>query len=305
MGGSSGGSTQTIQKADPWSGAQPYLREILARAQDLYQNYTPEMYPGQMYADPNMQQYMGLESMGNWATAGFDPLMSAGAGGAEWLLSGGAMDPASNPWLQENVRYAAQPVVDQLLGQVMPSIRSDALLSGQYGGSRQGLAESGAIAGAADTIGNISAGMYSDAYNSGLNAMQRTQAMLPQLFQTGLMQGQTMGQIGSQLQAWDQQGIDEAISRWDFTENQPYDLLQQFAGFAFPAAGMGSTMVGSQDMASNPLMGALGMGTLGYMLPGMLGSYASAAGPTMSPMLAGMGPMGWALMLGGLGLGFM
>lgn len=38
MGASGGGSTQTVQKADPWEGAQPYLKDMFQQSQGLYQS---------------------------------------------------------------------------------------------------------------------------------------------------------------------------------------------------------------------------------------------------------------------------
>ena len=52
MGSKGGGSTTTVQKADPWSGQQPYLKEIFQEAQGLYQSggMAPAYYPGQTVA---------------------------------------------------------------------------------------------------------------------------------------------------------------------------------------------------------------------------------------------------------------
>ncbi len=38
MGASGGGSTQTVQKSDPWEGAQPFLKDVFQQSQGLYQS---------------------------------------------------------------------------------------------------------------------------------------------------------------------------------------------------------------------------------------------------------------------------
>lgn len=44
-GGGGGGNSTTVQKADPWSGQQPYLTQQFQEAQKLYQDKTPQLDP--------------------------------------------------------------------------------------------------------------------------------------------------------------------------------------------------------------------------------------------------------------------
>ena len=48
-GGKGGGDTTTTQKADPWSGQQPYLKFGFNQAQNLYNSGGPQFYPGRTY----------------------------------------------------------------------------------------------------------------------------------------------------------------------------------------------------------------------------------------------------------------
>ena len=72
--GSSGGSTTTVQKADPWEGQQPYLvggihingvpiAGTFYEANKLYQNgqLAPEYYPGQTVADQSPWTQQALQ----------------------------------------------------------------------------------------------------------------------------------------------------------------------------------------------------------------------------------------------------
>lgn len=61
MGGSSGGGSQTIQKADPWSGVQPYLLGLYQTANRLANDNSPKVAQNSGIADftPQAEQALG------------------------------------------------------------------------------------------------------------------------------------------------------------------------------------------------------------------------------------------------------
>lgn len=61
MSGGGGGTSQTIQKADPWSGQQPYLLDIFQKAQDAQGKVGTT--PADIYAGPNVTQQGALAGM--------------------------------------------------------------------------------------------------------------------------------------------------------------------------------------------------------------------------------------------------
>lgn len=67
MGGGSkgGGSTTTVQKADPWSGVQPYLTSAYSQLQNLYGGGTkgPAYYPGDTIADISNYERLATQGM--------------------------------------------------------------------------------------------------------------------------------------------------------------------------------------------------------------------------------------------------
>lgn len=239
--GGGGGGTTTVQKADPWSGVQPYLiggsytnpetgqvtqtgTGIYPEAQRLYssQNWTPGMQSltdqqGQNVAGRGgqVQQAYGL---GNYALGGgFDPNVQR-VGNTTTATSAGVTPVANIPGVS-NVyadRVNAQmvnptqafgsmgganptssiqqmltgqantstldPVVNSALTrmsqnfneQVMPGLRNEAVAAGQYGSSRQGIAEGLATRGLAQSMGDMSANMYNNAYNTAQQNMYGT-----------------------------------------------------------------------------------------------------------------------------------
>jgi len=63
----SGGGGTTVQKSDPWSGAQPYLQDVMGQAQQLYRGGGPSYYPGQTFVGPTAGQIGGWDTQLNYA----------------------------------------------------------------------------------------------------------------------------------------------------------------------------------------------------------------------------------------------
>ena len=68
MGG--GGSQTSTQKSEPWSGQQPYLKDIYGEGQNLYQQGPLEYYPGETVAPFSPQSQMGMDLMTQRALSG-------------------------------------------------------------------------------------------------------------------------------------------------------------------------------------------------------------------------------------------
>ena len=79
--GSSGGSsnTTTIQKADPWSGQQPYLRDIFAEAKKLYDSggLSVDYYPGSPVAPQSGWTAQALQMQADRALGGSASVQAA------------------------------------------------------------------------------------------------------------------------------------------------------------------------------------------------------------------------------------
>jgi hypothetical protein len=114
MGG--GKQTQT-STSEPWSAAQPYLKDVYGQAQNLYNAGAPEFWGGTANAPltPEMQQAMG--SIWNRAQAG-TPGLDAAQVGVGGIAGGGAIggNPAYN-FLMGNVYGPNQnPAMDYATG---------------------------------------------------------------------------------------------------------------------------------------------------------------------------------------------
>ena len=276
MGGNSGGSQ--VQSNEPWAAQKPYLEYGMQQAKDQYQN--TDFYPFQTYANFNPLQTQAQGMMQDYATGGLSNYANSVMGANQNIASGGMMDVNSNPYLADYAQAAAAPITQNLLEQTLPLVRNSAIGAGQYGGSRQDLAEGLSIGRAADAIGNLTSNIYSNAYGQNLNAMQNAQAMAPQMAQLGLMPSNILSGVGAQQQAMQQQGINQQMAQHDYPQQQ----LAQYANLI--SGNYGGTQ--ATPYQTNPLMSAAGGGMLGYGI----GSMAGAA------------PM-WPYILSGAALGYL
>lgn len=220
--GSGGGTTQTVQKADPWAGQQPYLTGtgqntwaptmnggaastngnagLFGSAQALYQDTSqwPTYYPGSTVAQFNPQETTALGQIynvgmngtpaynaaaGNLASIA-DPSYTAGTG-----ATFGNANEALNRYASGDMLSAGNPYFQQMasttLANTMPSITA-----GFNSGNRldSGLATRAASMGANDAIGNLAYQNYQQGQQNQLGA-------------AGLASNNLLTQQGNQLRA--------------------------------------------------------------------------------------------------------
>ena len=97
-GGSGGGgsqSTQTIQKADPWSGQQPYLTSGYEAAKSRLGSEQPQFYPGSTISPFNQNELAAQQAMLDYSSGSRPQAMQMGA---ESALTGEMLaNPYTNP----------------------------------------------------------------------------------------------------------------------------------------------------------------------------------------------------------------
>ena len=284
MGLFGGGGGDVKVKNEPWGKVSGYLEEIPPWLRE--QALTPKtFFPGQTYAGLSPQQQAAQQY--NLGYAGY--LMPA-MQDTFMAYRQGMTAPENitqNPLINQQIQSAVRPVTQQYEEQVMPSIQRNAIGIGNYGGSRQGVAEGLASRGYMDTVGDISTGIYSNAFNKGLDQQARMMALGPQVFNMGMMPGQLMGQVGAENQFMNQKAIDEAMARHQFNQNEPTQRLTDYWNTLWGAGGGTQTM--PNPNAQSPLAGMIGGGLTGASAAGLMG--------LSNPWMAGLGALG---ALGGL-----
>ncbi len=188
LGGTIFGTPSSTDPSTVWGGQSPYLTDIYEQAQTAAQG-------------PNVTQ-TGLQGreMALGAAQGMSPFINQAQQSNQFLMNPNMLDPSSNPFLAQTAQAASRPIMQALTEQILPNIRGGAVGAGQFGGSRQGIAEGIAARGALQQIGDTSANIYSQAYGQGLNAMQGGLGMAPQTAALGLMPSQVYQDVGSQQQ---------------------------------------------------------------------------------------------------------
>lgn len=357
MGGSAKAPTNEQQ---PWREAAPYLvgngaksiTGVYPEAAKLYDNsgFTPEMqgaldmYLGQAGSrmnDPNIAY--AQKGAGDVMRGEYDSLFGpvAGVNTPQTNLvdarSGqGRLDPTGallrtltgrpdNPYLDKQASAITANLTRNLNENVMPGLRSEALLSGQYGGSRQGIAEGLAASRLNQDLAPALTGLYGGAYENAQNRMAGTanalneQAFMNAQNNAGLnMQGQQFNsnlglQNNAQLMQRNTQNLDNRMQGLNILGNvgglqdnnfdtlmsglqMPYNYnmnrLQNYNSFVQPGLTAGGTQQAS--VSKNRVVGGLGGAASGAMAGAMMGSIVPGIGTAV-------GALGGAIMGGAAG----
>lgn len=274
MGGGSGGgssSTNTVQKADPWAGQQPYLSDVMSQAQGLQNNNPIQYYPGQTFADMSPETQMSLDMQTQRALAG-SPLNNAAQQNLTDTLSGKFLDPNTNPYLQAGS--------DQILAKVLPQINSQFARTGTGNSS---MAARAAAEGATGAMGQLAM----ENYNQERMAQQRASLMAPQLAQQDYADAARLGEVGSVREDLAQQGINDQMQRFQFENMAPWQQLGLYNSLIQGSYGGQTTQ--SQTMPRRSVgAGMLGGGVAGAGL-GYLGSNALGLTGGQGAALGGLG----------------
>lgn len=236
MGGRSDRQTQNTI-AEPWSGAQPFLLDLVGDTQGIYEagNLTPSPF-GPRLAGESAQTLASRQGMASTATSG-NPITGAVTDAYGNMVGGG------------NTYGGLDAVREQALRQSLPAAASYFSNSGMLNSSvaGEGMAEA-----AARAIAPIEFGAHENAQSRALSAM----SLAPQLAGMPYYDDQMLGRVGGMYDMRAQQELDDQAALYYETQDQPYQDIARASGLAMGYGGMGGTQSGSNTSRSNP--GALG-----------------------------------------------
>lgn len=308
MGGGGNNTTTTVRELSPEQ--RELLGLVIPIAEEFVAN-PPQLYPGSTIAPFDPLQELGqnlavgtalgtilptaqttaqanqfvqssLLPVGAYGlgqlVGGIGPSQAAGS----FLLSGQTLSPETNPVFEQQVEAAIRPIQKQLTQEILPQIRGEAVQAGQFGGSRQGIAEGLAIQGFEQKAGDIATEIAARNYEQGLNAMTRALDTVlgagtigvrtglgegvrslfatPRLADFLLRPASVVEAIGAQRRAMEQALLQEEAQRYVTEQMIPFLVAQDVANLAFgiPA---GKTISQSPVPEPSPLqiiMGILG-----------------------------------------------
>lgn len=266
-GGGGGGTTQTqtVQKADPWSEQQPYLKYGFQQAQDIYQGGAPGYYPGQTVAPFSPETNAALDAQTSRALAG-SPLMTAAQQQLADTMSGKYLDVNTNPYLM--------PLADQIRAEVQPGIEARFAGSGRL---NSGLASRAVGQGVTDAL----ATQAMNNYNAERGRQIQGMLFAPSLANADYNDISKLADVGAQREGMNQALINSDIAKYNYEANLPNNWLAQFMNLVQGQYGGSGTTTQSVPYYQNRLAsgagGALGGGLLGYGAAGSLGIDPSVA----------------------------
>jgi hypothetical protein len=260
--------------------ALPYLKSFAAQ--------TPERYGGSTIAGFNPNQTGGQQQVLD-ATGQMAGVANSAAGANQFITGGNFWDPQYNPALQGTIDATTRPIVQNYQEKILPGIRSDAISSGNFGGSRQGVAEGIAARDVSTAIGDTAAKTTEDLYKTNIDAQLKAMGLAPVVQGALTAPGQAQSAVGDVQQAMSQAQLNELVQNFfadrgglDFAKAK--DILGLISGM--PGGQTVSTgSVPQPNMAMSTLGGAASGAALGSAIMPGIGTGIGAAGGALLPWL--------------------
>ncbi|MFQ5741999.1 MAG: hypothetical protein ACE5HV_00240 [Acidobacteriota bacterium] len=261
FGGTGGGrsTTTTVQELAP---EQQQLLNLVIPEAEKFIAAPPTLFPSSTIVPFNpLQQQAQQQALG--VAGGPAQGIADQAALAQNFLLGPVLFPESNPALQGAIQAATRPLERTFTQQTLPNIRQGAISAGQFGGSRQGIAEGLAAQGFQQQVGDVSATLANQAFQSGLEALTRSLIFAPQTAQLGLLPSSITAGVGQQQQAQEQAFLSEEAQRFLAEQIIPFATAQDVAALAFGVGGGTSTTTAQgPGTSTDPLQAILGIGGL-------------------------------------------
>lgn len=203
-----------------------------------------------------------------------------------FLTNPNLLNPATNPAEQAAIDAATKPIYQQLTEATLPALRSGAAGAGQYGSSRQGIAEGLASQAASQAAGMTGAQISNADYQAGLDAMTRAMGISPSIGTEQTQGATTTSGAGDYLQNLQTQQDQERLQRAFYNMGLPLSQAQNLTNLAAaqPGAGVTAQATGSPSLFNTALGGAsLGSGIAPLL--GMSGAAGGGIGAALMPLL--------------------
>ncbi len=321
-GGGGGGDTTTVTRQELAPEQQELLNLVLPAARDIIEQ-PPQLFPESQIAGFTPLQVAGQEGAVAAAGEQIAPLAGSSITGAQqlqgfglpvgltgataaigglqpadaflnFLLSGQALSPDTNPFLAATAEAAIRPLEQSFQQSILPGIRSEAIEAGQFGSSRQGIAEGIAgqelLAQQGDISSRIFSQGFSDVLGAATQALGTTQGAgvagfesllgegtrslfaAPALGDLALLPPSVLGSVGFQEQQLEQAQLSEEAQRFMTEQIIPFLVAQDVAQLAFgiPGGSVTSTSSGPSTSSLQTLLG-LGGTALGFAFGGPVG----------------------------------
>ena len=252
--GGGGGSQQQTTTTEPWSGLKPHLSKSYGEIGGLKQQ---QFFPQQTHVDRNnLEISADAQRLAHAQQTMPNQIAQAQDG---WLGLMGSLDVGNNPHVQGMMDANARSMNKNLTQNLLPAIRANSAGHGQYGSSRQGIAEGLAMQGMQDSLANANAATQMDAYGKGLESVSSALEFSPQMLNLGLQPANITEFVGQGLREDASMDLADQMARWQHTQSEPERLAAARAQMLNGGMTFGtSTTEGANPYKRNGFQDALG-----------------------------------------------
>jgi hypothetical protein len=260
-GGSGGGGTNTVTRTELDPVMRPFVQYGLEESARLYQNPdVPQYFPGQTYVAPSQQTQAALAAAQQRATMG-NPLVPAAQQAAQQTIQGGFL--GGNPFFEGAFRGATAGAQTAYQDATQAAL-SNASRAGRYGSGAMGTALDRAGSTFANALTNTAGQL---AYTNYADERGRQQAMIgaaPGLAGADYTDINQLLQTGQAAEGYQEAAMADAVNRFNFAQQAPYQKLQSYLSGAYGApSGMQVSQPVYRNQVGNILGGALTGAALG------------------------------------------
>ena len=260
----SGGGSPTQTTTQQLSPEQRQLLDLAMPGVRSFAAQVPERYSGTTVADFTAPQTTG-QNLALGAVGAQQGLASNAANATNFLTGGDIWNPASNPYLTEAIGAATRPITQNLTETQLPAIGHAAASTGNFGGSRQGIAEGLASRGASQAIGDTSSKLVQGQYQTNIDAMLKGLGLTPTVQGAQTAPALTTSGVGDVQQAMNQAKLNEQVGNFNYAQYAPFLQSQDIISLLQGLPGGSVTTTGNSPTA-NPATQALGGAATGASL---------------------------------------
>ena len=267
---SGGGGTNTVSRTELDPTMRPFVQYGLEESTRLYQQPNlPSYYPGQTYVSPSQQTQAALQAAQQRATMG-NPLVPAAQQQALNTVQGNFL--GGNPFFQGAFRGATQGAQTAYQDATQAAL-SNASRAGRYGSGAMGTALDRAGGTFANALTNTAGQLAFQNYNIERGRQQAMIGAAPQLAGADYEDINKMLQLGQVSEGYQETALADAVNRFNFAQQAPYQKLQSYLSGAYGApAGMQVSQPVYRNQIGNILGGAVAGAALGGEKYGLQGA---------------------------------
>ncbi len=235
----------------------------------------PEFFPGQTYVDYSPETLNALKMITDRATNG-SALNSAANQSVLDTISGNYLN--GNPYIDQVINTSLNDVNKKYAEQILPGLASNFAQSGRYGSGIQQNLTADAIGQLGKEAMGVASGIRYDNYNNERQRQLQAAALAPTLSANDYYDAQQLLGVGSAREALDQAKLQDAMDRFNYYENQPSNMLDQYISRINALNGGYGTQTSTNNAkVSKPsaLGNILGLGLTGLGIASGMGAFGS------------------------------